>query len=112
MTGGPLREWLATADATSTWTASVCTGALILAGADRAGGLGGIAPAEAPSVFLPLGPRHAGSGVNASAGHERGREGVHQGGGALGAVLPVGVHPLEASRVRESGDAAGRLVTR
>jgi transcriptional regulator GlxA family with amidase domain len=33
MTGGPLREWLGTADATSTWTASVCTGALILAGA-------------------------------------------------------------------------------
>jgi putative intracellular protease/amidase len=27
MTGGPLREWLATADATSTWIASVCTGA-------------------------------------------------------------------------------------
>ncbi|HUN37719.1 MAG TPA: DJ-1/PfpI family protein [Trebonia sp.] len=33
MTGGPLREWLIAADATSTWTTSVCTGALILAGA-------------------------------------------------------------------------------
>jgi len=33
MTGGPLREWLAAADATSAWTASVCTGTLILAGA-------------------------------------------------------------------------------
>jgi transcriptional regulator GlxA family with amidase domain len=33
MTGGPLREWLVAADATSTWTTSVCTGALILAGA-------------------------------------------------------------------------------
>ena len=33
MTGGPLREWLAAADATSTWTASVCTGTLILAAA-------------------------------------------------------------------------------
>jgi transcriptional regulator GlxA family with amidase domain len=33
MTGGPLREWLVSADATSTWTTSVCTGALILAGA-------------------------------------------------------------------------------
>src|SRR5258708_22511911 len=32
-TGGPLREWLVAADATSTWTTSVCTGSLILAGA-------------------------------------------------------------------------------
>ena len=30
---GPLREWLLAADATSTWTTSVCTGSLILAGA-------------------------------------------------------------------------------
>jgi transcriptional regulator GlxA family with amidase domain len=33
MTGGPLRDWLIEADKTSTWTTSVCTGALILAGA-------------------------------------------------------------------------------
>ena len=33
MTGGPLQEWLVAADATSTWTTSVCTGSLILAGA-------------------------------------------------------------------------------
>lgn len=33
MTDGPLREWLRTADATSTWTTSVCTGSLLLAGA-------------------------------------------------------------------------------
>ena len=33
MTGGPLQEWLVAADATSTWTTSVCTGTLILAGA-------------------------------------------------------------------------------
>ena len=30
---GPLRDWLITADRTSTWTTSVCTGALILAAA-------------------------------------------------------------------------------
>ena len=29
----PLRDWLIAADQTSTWTTSVCTGALILAGA-------------------------------------------------------------------------------
>jgi transcriptional regulator GlxA family with amidase domain len=33
MTDGPLRDWLIAADKTSTWTTSVCTGALILAGA-------------------------------------------------------------------------------
>jgi len=33
MTPGPLRDWLLEADQTSTWTTSVCTGALILAGA-------------------------------------------------------------------------------
>ncbi|MGH2878094.1 MAG: DJ-1/PfpI family protein [Solirubrobacteraceae bacterium] len=33
MDDGPVHEWLRTADATSTWTASVCTGALILVSA-------------------------------------------------------------------------------
>ena len=33
MTSGPLRDWLIEADKTSIWTTSVCTGALILAGA-------------------------------------------------------------------------------
>ncbi|HEY5193109.1 MAG TPA: DJ-1/PfpI family protein [Solirubrobacteraceae bacterium] len=33
MEDGPVHEWLRTADATSTWTASVCTGSLILAAA-------------------------------------------------------------------------------
>jgi putative intracellular protease/amidase len=33
MDGGPLREWLLAADQHSTWTTSVCTGSLILAGA-------------------------------------------------------------------------------
>jgi transcriptional regulator GlxA family with amidase domain len=33
MDGSPLREWLIAADQTSTWTTSVCTGSLILAGA-------------------------------------------------------------------------------
>jgi len=33
MAGSPLRDWLIAADQTSTWTASVCTGSLILAGA-------------------------------------------------------------------------------
>ena len=33
MTESPLRDWLIEADKTSTWTTSVCTGALILAGA-------------------------------------------------------------------------------
>jgi transcriptional regulator GlxA family with amidase domain len=33
MTPGPLQDWLIEGDKTSTWTTSVCTGALILAGA-------------------------------------------------------------------------------
>jgi transcriptional regulator GlxA family with amidase domain len=33
MTPGPLRDWLLAADQTSTWTTSVCTGALILGAA-------------------------------------------------------------------------------
>jgi transcriptional regulator GlxA family with amidase domain len=33
MDGSPLRDWLVAADRTSTWTTSVCTGSLILAGA-------------------------------------------------------------------------------
>ena len=33
MDDGPLHEWLRAVDRTSTWTASACTGALILAGA-------------------------------------------------------------------------------
>jgi transcriptional regulator GlxA family with amidase domain len=33
MEGSPLRDWLVAADQTSTWTTSVCTGSLILAGA-------------------------------------------------------------------------------
>ena len=33
MDPGPLRDWLLTADETSTWTTSVCTGALILGAA-------------------------------------------------------------------------------
>jgi putative intracellular protease/amidase len=33
MEDGPVHEWLRAADATSTWTASVCTGSLILAAA-------------------------------------------------------------------------------
>jgi transcriptional regulator GlxA family with amidase domain len=32
-TAGPLQDWLIEADKTSTWTTSVCTGSLILAGA-------------------------------------------------------------------------------
>jgi transcriptional regulator GlxA family with amidase domain len=33
MEPGPLQDWLVKADETSTWTTSVCTGALVLAGA-------------------------------------------------------------------------------
>ena len=33
MADGPLHEWLRAADATSTWTTSVCTGSLVLAAA-------------------------------------------------------------------------------
>ena len=33
MDGGPVLEWLRSADATSTWTTSVCTGSLLLAAA-------------------------------------------------------------------------------
>jgi putative intracellular protease/amidase len=33
MTDGPVHDWLRAADATSTWTTSVCTGSLILAAA-------------------------------------------------------------------------------
>ena len=38
MDDGPAREWLRAADATSTWTTSVCTGSLILAAAGLLGG--------------------------------------------------------------------------
>jgi transcriptional regulator GlxA family with amidase domain len=45
---GPLRDWLLAADQTSTWTTSVCTGALILAGA------GLLAGREATTYWLAL----------------------------------------------------------
>jgi transcriptional regulator GlxA family with amidase domain len=48
MTPGPLRDWLLTADETSTWTTSVCTGALILAAA------GLLAGREATTYWLAL----------------------------------------------------------
>jgi transcriptional regulator GlxA family with amidase domain len=32
MTDGPVQQWLRAVDATTTWTTSVCTGSLILAG--------------------------------------------------------------------------------
>jgi putative intracellular protease/amidase len=38
MDDGPLRQWLLTADKTSEWTTSVCTGSLILAGAGMLAG--------------------------------------------------------------------------
>jgi putative intracellular protease/amidase len=38
MHNGSVREWLRAADATSTWTTSVCTGSLILAAAGLLGG--------------------------------------------------------------------------
>jgi transcriptional regulator GlxA family with amidase domain len=48
MTGGPLRDWLIEADKTSAWTTSVCTGALILAGA------GLLAGREATTYWLAM----------------------------------------------------------
>jgi transcriptional regulator GlxA family with amidase domain len=48
MTEGPLRDWLLTADETSTWTTSVCTGALILAAA------GLLAGREATTYWLAM----------------------------------------------------------
>ncbi len=48
MNAGPLRDWLLAADKTSTWTTSVCTGALILAAA------GLLAGREATTYWLAL----------------------------------------------------------
>jgi len=50
MADGPVHEWLRAADATSTWTASVCTGSLILAAA------GLLAGRRATSHWLALQP--------------------------------------------------------
>jgi putative intracellular protease/amidase len=52
MTPGPLQDWLIEADKTSTWTTSVCTGALILAGAGLLGGR------EATTYWLALPELH------------------------------------------------------
>jgi putative intracellular protease/amidase len=49
MDDGPLRQWLLAADQVSTWTTSVCTGSLILAGA------GLLAGRRATSHWLALG---------------------------------------------------------
>ena len=49
MSPGPLRDWLVEADKTSTWTTSVCTGALILASA------GLLAGREAATYWLAAG---------------------------------------------------------
>lgn len=48
MRPSPLRDWLIAADETSTWTTSVCTGALILAGA------GLLAGREATTYWLAM----------------------------------------------------------
>ncbi|HEX3961539.1 MAG TPA: DJ-1/PfpI family protein [Trebonia sp.] len=55
MTGGPLREWLVAADATSTWTTSVCTGTLILAGAGLLAGRAATTNWLAMGELAPLG---------------------------------------------------------
>jgi putative intracellular protease/amidase len=59
MTGGPLREWLATADATSTCTASVCTGALIL----RAAKIAGDEAARAAQLAIEYDPHQPWAGL-------------------------------------------------
>jgi transcriptional regulator GlxA family with amidase domain len=58
MAGGPVHEWLRAADETSNWTASVCTGSLILAAA------GLLAGRRATSHWLAMEPL-AGYGVQA-----------------------------------------------
>jgi transcriptional regulator GlxA family with amidase domain len=55
MSGGPLREWLVRADATSTWTTSVCTGTLILAGAGLLAGRAATTNWLAMGELAPLG---------------------------------------------------------
>jgi transcriptional regulator GlxA family with amidase domain len=50
MEDGPLHEWLRAAHETSTWTASVCTGSLILAAAGVLAEAGG----RSPSTSIPV----------------------------------------------------------
>jgi transcriptional regulator GlxA family with amidase domain len=54
---GPLPEWLVAADATSTWTTSVCTGALILAGAGLLDGRAATTNWQAKDELARLGAR-------------------------------------------------------
>lgn len=53
MSDGPVHEWLRSADQTSTWTTSVCTGSLVLAGAGLLRGR------QATSHWLALGELQA-----------------------------------------------------
>jgi putative intracellular protease/amidase len=57
MTPGPLQDWLIAADQASTWTTSVCTGALILAGAGLLAGRAATTFWQAMDELARLGAR-------------------------------------------------------
>lgn len=59
MSDGPVHEWLRAADVTSTWTASVCTGALILAAAGLLRGRRATTHWLAAGQLADWGARHA-----------------------------------------------------
>lgn len=96
MSPGPLRDWLVEADKTSTWTTSVCTGALILAGA------GLLAGRQATTYWLAMGEleRHG-----AKVRRERY---VFDGKYVTAAGVSAGIDMAIALAARIAGDEAAR----
>jgi len=96
MTGGRLREWLVAADATSTWTTSVCTGSLILAGAGLLAGRAATTNWLAKGELARLGAR------------PRDERYVFDGKYATAAGVSAGIDMALALVARIAGDDAAR----
>ena len=86
MGGSPLRDWLIAADQTSTWTTSVCTGSLILAGAGLLDGRQATTNWLAMGELARLGakPRPGALRLRRQVRHRRGRLGRHRHGPRAG----------------------------